>query len=208
MLALLDGLFDGLEKVSSSQWFYIIIFGLALLDSVVPVVPSETAVILGGIAAGQGHLNLAAVIACAAIGAAIGDNLAYGIGHRFSTRISNWYAMKEKRARKLGWADEQLRTRGGMLLLTARFVPGGRTVITVSSGITRQPRGRFVFFVVVACVIWASYGSVLGYAAGDRFKDNHTKAFIIAFVAAISFSMALEVVQHVRKKRKAARQVP
>ena len=205
MLALLDGLFDSLEEVSSSQWFYIIIFGLALLDSVVPVVPSETAVILGGIAAGQGHLNLAVVIACAAVGAAVGDNLAYAIGHRFSTRIADWYAKKAKRARKLVWAEEQLRTRGGMLLLTARFVPGGRTVITVSSGITRQPRKRFVFFVALACIIWASYASVLGYAAGDRFKDNHTKAFIIAFVAAISCSLVLEVIQHVRNKRKAAK---
>jgi membrane-associated protein len=204
MLAFLGGLFDGLEKVSTSQWFYLIILGIAFLDSVVPVVPSETAVILGGIAAGQGHLNLVAVIACGAIGAMLGDNTAYSLGHRFSDRIQGWYAKKPKRAKQLAWAEDQLRTRGGSLLLTARFIPGGRTVITVSSGITRQPRRRFVLFVALACIVWASYAAILGFVAGEKFKDNHTKAFIIAFAAALAFSGLLEVVRHLLKKRKAA----
>jgi membrane protein DedA with SNARE-associated domain len=91
------------------------------------------------------------------------------------------------------------------LLLTARFVPGGRTVVTVSSGITRQPRKRFAFFVAIACLVWASYAAILGFAAGERFKEHHTKAFIIAFIAAVSFSALLEAVQHLRKKRQAAR---
>ena len=205
MLALLDDLFNGLEKVSTSQWFYAIIFALSFLDSVFPIVPSETAVILGGIAAGQGHLNIGIVIACGALGAALGDNTAYAIGHHFSTPIERWYAKKEKRARKLEWAEQQLRTRGGVLLLTARFIPGGRSVITVSSGITRQPRRRFVIFVIIACTLWASYAAALGFIAGERFKDNHTKAFVIAFIAAVSFSVLLEVVQHIRKKRQAAK---
>ena len=208
MLAVLDGLFNGLEKVSTSQWFYAIIFALAFLDSVFPIVPSETAVILGGIAAGQGHLNLAAVIAIAALGASLGDNTAYAIGHRFSGPIQAWYAKKPKRAAKLEWANSQLRIRGGTLLITARFIPGGRTVVTVSSGITRQPHRRFAIFVAIACVVWASYAAILGFIAGEQFKDNHTKAFIIAFIAAVSFSALLELVQHTRKKRQAARLLP
>ncbi len=205
MLAVLDSLFSGLEKVSTSQWFYLIILLLAFLDSVFPIVPSETAVILGGIAAGQGHLNLAVVIAIGAVGASLGDNAAYAIGNRFSDAIGRWYAKTEKRERKLQWANDQLRIRGGSLLLTARFIPGGRTVVTVSSGITRQPRRRFAIFVMLACVVWASYAAILGFAAGEQFKESHTKAFVIAFIAAVSFSTLLEVVQHFRKKRLAAK---
>lgn len=204
MLALLNGLFDGLEKVSTSQWFYVVIAAIAFLDSMVPIVPSETAVILGGIAAGQGHLNLIAVIACAAAGAALGDNTAYAVGEHYSDRIQAWYAKKPKRSKQLEWAKQQLLTRGGSLLVTARFIPGGRTVITVSSGITRQPRRRFVIFVILACILWASYGAILGFAAGEKFKDNHTKAFVIAFIAALAFSGLLEVVRHFLKKRKTA----
>jgi len=204
MLAILDAWFDRLQDWSTSPWFYAVIFVVALLDSVVPVVPSETAVILGGIAAGQGELNVGLVIAAGAVGAMVGDNIAYGIGRRFSGRIQAWYNAKPKRAKQLAWASHQLRTRGGSLLLTARFVPGGRTVITLTSGITRQPRMRFVFFVAVACAIWASYGAGLGYFFGVQFKDDHTKAFLIAFATALALTFLLEIVRHARRKAKAA----
>ena len=59
---MLESLLDWLESLSSNPWFYVLIFVIALLDSVVPVVPSETTVILGGIAAGQGELWIVAVI--------------------------------------------------------------------------------------------------------------------------------------------------
>jgi len=203
MLAILDSFFDHLKDISTSPWFYAVIFVLAYLDSVIPVVPSETAVILGGIAAGQGDLDIAGVIACGAVGAMLGDNSAYSIGHRFSGRLQRWYDGKESRARRLAWADSQLRTRGGSLLLTARFVPGGRTVITLASGITRQRRVRFVIYVAIACIVWASYAAGLGYFFGTQFADSHTKAFIVAFIAAIGISAILELIRHIVRKRKA-----
>jgi hypothetical protein len=43
---------------------------------------------------------------------------------------------------------------------------------------------------------------------GEQFKDSHTKAFVFAFIAAVAFSGLLEVVQHFRKKRKAAGLLP
>jgi membrane-associated protein len=205
VVGFLDSLFDRLQDISTSPWFYLVIFVIALLDSVIPVVPSETAVILGGIAAGQNDLNIGIVIGCGAIGALCGDNMAYAIGHRFSTRIARWYGKTPERARKLTWAENALRTRGGSLLLTARFIPGGRTLITVTSGITRQKRLRFVFFVLVACAIWASYGAGLGYFFGNRFKDSHTKAFVIAFATALSITFLLEAVRAIRRRRTAAR---
>lgn len=67
--SILTDLLDFLESISSSPWFYAAIFAVAFLDSVVPVVPGETTVILGGIAAGQGELSLVLVIVVGAIGA-------------------------------------------------------------------------------------------------------------------------------------------
>ena len=47
-----------LEELSTSPWFYLVILAIAYLDSMLPVVPSETMVILGGVAAGQDDLWL------------------------------------------------------------------------------------------------------------------------------------------------------
>ena len=88
-----------------------------------------------------------------------------------------------------------------MLLITARFIPGGRTALTVSSGITRQPRPWFAAWVAVAAVIWATYAALLGFVGGKAFEDDHTKAFLLAFAAAFSLTVMIEVVRHLRAKR-------
>ena len=204
MLAILDDVFDRLQDVSNSHWFYAIIVAVALLDSIIPIVPSETAVILGGIAAAQHHLNIWVVIGAGAFGALVGDNLAYAIGKRFSGPIQRWYNKKPKRARKLAWATNQLRTRGGSLLLTARFIPGGRTIITLSSGITNQKRWKFVFFVVIACSLWAGYAAGLGYLFGDRFEQGSKTALLLALGVALGLTVLIEVVRRKFRRSRGA----
>jgi membrane-associated protein len=204
LAAMLSGFTDWLTDVSGNPWFYGLIFAIAFLDAIVPIVPSETAVILGGIAAGRGSLWLPLVIVFAAAGAALGDNTAYEIGKRAAKRIERWAAAKPKRQAKLDWAKTQLDKRGGSLLLTARFIPGGRTMITLASGITHQPRKRFVTFVGLAATIWAAYGATLGYVFGERFKDDHTKALLLAFGCAISVTIAIEIIRHFKNRNQHA----
>ena len=47
-------------------------------------------------------------------------------------------------------------------------------------------------------MIWASYAAILGAVFGQTFEDNHTLAFILAFGAALSITIIIEVVRHVR----------
>ena len=86
---ILTDLTDWLEDISAEWWFLLVIFGIAYLDSVIPIVPSETTVILGGVAAGAGDQKLLLVIAAGALGAFLGDNTAYLIGRRFSAAGSS-----------------------------------------------------------------------------------------------------------------------
>jgi membrane protein DedA with SNARE-associated domain len=201
--SVVSDLTDWLSDVSSNWWFVAVIFAVAFLDSVIPAVPSETCVIIGGVAAGAGNQNLGLVIAAGAVGAFLGDNTAYSIGRRASGYFERRAARKPKFAARLQWAAEQIRRRGGLLLITARFIPGGRTVLTISCGITRQFRGWFVAWVAVAAAIWATYAALLGYVGGATFEDDHTKAFLVAFGAAIATTVLIEVVGASRRRRKA-----
>jgi membrane-associated protein len=202
--AILSNFTEWLAEVSGKPWFYGLIFSIAFLDAILPIVPSETAVILGGIAAGQGSLWLPLVIIFAAAGAALGDNTAYEIGKRAAKAIERRASTKPKRQARLDWAKTQLQKRGGSLLLTARFIPGGRTMITLASGITHQPRKRFVSFVGLAAGIWATYAAVLGYVFGERFKDDHTKALLLAFGCAIGVTLLIEAVRHFKNRNQPA----
>jgi membrane-associated protein len=193
---------DWLDDVSGNWWFLLIILAVAFFDSIIPLVPSETTVIIGGVAAGSAdpQQSLPLVIIAGAVGAFLGDNTAYMIGHRFSDGIARRGERRPKTKARVEWAARQIRERGGLLLITARFIPGGRTILTVTSGITRQPRAWFASWVAVAAVIWASYAAGLGYAFGRSFQDNHTAAFLLAFAAALSITVVIEVVRHVRNR--------
>jgi len=192
---------DWLVDTSSAQWFLVVIFVIALLDSVIPIVPSETTVIIGGVAAGAGDQNLLLVIVAGAIGAFIGDNLAYLIGRSFHGPIARRAERKPSTQRRLNWAAEQVRDRGGLLLVTARFIPGGRTALTISCGLTQQPQRWFVKWVALAVTIWATYAAVLGAIFGRALQDNHTAAFLIAFFTALAINIIIEIV---RKRRSTA----
>ena len=169
---ILTDLTDWLEDVSAEWWFLLVILGIAFLDSVIPIVPSETTVILGGVAAGLGDQNLFLVIAAGALGAFLGDNTAYLIGRSFAPRIQRRAARRPKTAKRLAWADDQIKKRGGLLLITARFIPGGRTVLTLSCGITHQSWRWFAGWVAVAAVIWATYAAGLGAIFGQTFRTT------------------------------------
>ena len=196
---MLDSALGWLEDFSSSPWFYLVIFTIALLDSVIPVVPSETTVILGGIAAGQDELSIALVIALGALGALIGDSTAYGIGRRSGGLVTRLFFRGEKGADRLQRAGAQIRKRGGLLLITARFIPGGRTAITFSCGVTRQPfLAWFARWDALAVTVWASYAGLLGFLFGDRFEDDHSRAFWWAFGTALSVTIVIEVTRFVR----------
>ena len=193
---------DWLADFSSHWWFLLIIFAVAYLDSVIPIVPGETMVIIGGVAAGQGEQSLLLVILAGASGAFLGDNTAYYIGSKLSGFIERQAAKREKWQARLDWAAQQIRLRGGVLLITARFIPGGRSVLTISSGITRQPKPWFMGWIALAAAVWATYAAGLGYFGGKAFEDDHTKAFIVAFSAAIGMTVIVELVRHLRERRK------
>ena len=166
--------------------------------------PSETTVIIGGVAAsaaGDGPYPVILVIVAGAIGAFLGDNLSYQIGYSFSDNVQRRAERKPSTAKRLAWAADQIEERGGLLLITARFIPGGRTALTLSSGLTRQPHSWFAGWVGVAACIWASYAAILGFAFGERFEDDHTLAFVLAFAAALSITLLIELVRWLNKKR-------
>lgn len=185
----------------ASGWAYLVVFLLAFLDSIVPVVPSETAVITAGVVAATGDLALAPVIAAAAAGAFSGDNTAYWIGRRFGTRVVARSFGGGKARRRLEWAQTQLRERGGTLIVVGRFIPGGRTAVTLSAGLLRFGWRRFLLFDVAAALVWSFYASLLGYFGGRAFENQAWKGLLVALALGFALAGVLEGVRRVLRRR-------
>ena len=198
----LDGMTNWLDDISSNWWFYAVIFVISLLDSIVPIVPSETTVIIGGIAAGQGHLWLVLVILMGATGAFCGDSIAYYLGRRFRAWVTRLVGgRKGDGGDRMAKAADQIDKRGGLLLITARFIPGGRTIMTISCGATERPyRQWFIRWDALAATLWASYAAIIGFSFGEVFEDNHSKAFWLAFATALTITALIEVVRYLRHR--------
>jgi len=187
---------------NASGWAYAAIFLLALLDAILPIVPSETAVITAGVVAASGHLSLPLIVASATAGAMAGDNLAYLIGWRFGEPATRRFFSSEKSRQRLAWAERQLDQRGGQLILVARFIPGGRTVVTLSAGLLNYPWRRFFAFDAVAALLWALYATALGYFGGRAFENAAWKGLLLALGTGFAVGGIIEGVRWVLRRRR------
>ncbi|GII61792.1 membrane protein [Sphaerisporangium krabiense] len=192
-------LLDLLNDVMTSPWVYLALFALAAIDGFFPAVPSETAVITAGVFAATGRPNLALVILVSALGAFAGDHVSYLIGRSSIGRL--------RRGRRAGaafaWASKALAERGGMVLVIARYIPGGRTAVTLTMGAVRHPLRSFSFFDGLAAGSWAVYSALIGYFGGMAFENDPVKGLLLGFGVAMAIAVTTEVVRHLRRRRSA-----
>jgi membrane-associated protein len=186
---------------NASGWAYAILFALAFLDALVPIVPSETSVITAGVVESAGYINLPIVIALGGAGGVAGDNAAYFVGHRYGQRINDRFFRSERAKKRIAWAQGQVEERGGELIVIARFIPGGRTVVTLSAGTLGYPWRKFFLFDVVAGLAWASYAASLGYFGGHAFEKQPWKGLLLALAIALAVAGAVELARWYLKRR-------
>jgi membrane-associated protein len=189
----------------ASGWAYGIVFVLAFLDALLPVVPSETSVITAGVVASAGDLQLWLIIPAAAAGAFLGDNAAYLIGRRYGARVNDRFFGSGKARKRIEWAQRQVTERGGELIAIGRFIPGGRTAITLSAGTLGYPWRRFVLFDAAAATGWALYASLLGYFGGRAFEHEAWKGLVLALGIAFAAVGLIELGRWWFKRRRAQR---
>jgi len=188
------------EHVSGSPWTYLFLFAVAAIDAFIPLVPSETSVILAGVLASTGDLVLVFVILFAALGAIVGDNISYWLGRTLGHRLVDRF-FKGERRKQVDWAHKQVEERGGYLIIIGRFIPGGRTAVTFSCGMLEMRWRRFIAFDIAAGLVWATYAALLGYVGGRTFEENPLKGFLLAFVVALGVAGAIEAYRWYRRRR-------
>jgi membrane protein DedA with SNARE-associated domain len=192
----------------ASGWAYLIVLVLALLDAMLPIVPSETSVITAGVVASAGDLNIALVIAGAAVGAFLGDNIVYLAGRRFGERARRRFFSGEKANARIAWAERQLEQRAGQLITGGRFIPGGRTAVALSAGLTHFSWRRYIVLDAIAALAWALYASLLGYFGGRAFEDQPWKGLVLAIAIAFLVAASVEVTRWLLGRRRRARTAP
>ena len=203
-----DAILHFADELMSSWWIYLALWGFAALDGFFPAIPSETLVVTAGVfAASTGEPNLYAVIVVAALGAFIGDHLSYALGRGAGGRLLDRVKPGTKRHTAVQWARRSLEERGGLVLVVARYVPGGRTAVTLTMGSVRFPLRSFTPFAALAAVSWGAYCTLVGFIGGKAFEDNPLNGVVLGIGLALLVTLVVELVRHRLRKRKPQAQV-
>lgn len=201
----LEVVMDAVGTAVSSPWFYLVLSTVAALDGFFPVVPSESLVITAGVYAASGRPELEWVVVAAALGAFTGDHVSYLLGRGSGGRLVRRLRAGTRRHAVFGWARRTMDERGGLILVVARYVPGGRTAVTLTMGAVGFRLRSFALFAAVAAVSWGLYGAVLGYAGGVAFEEEPLKGVAVGIGLALSVTAVAEAGRFVRRRRAGGR---
>jgi membrane protein DedA with SNARE-associated domain len=123
----------------------------------------ETILVLGGLAANLGYLEIQWVLVSAFLGSFSGDQLYFHIGRHYGPRII---------ARRLSWQESAekvyhiLRRHQNFLILTFRFYYGLRNVTPFAIGAAGVDWRRFLLLNTLGAVVWTIVLAYLGYFFG------------------------------------------
>ena len=150
-----------------NTWGYGVVFAAMVLESAGLPLPGETVTLLGGYAAGSGHLNLAGVIAAASSGAMVGDSIGYWVGRRAGwpllLRVGRWLRQSPEQMETL---RIQFLNHAGKSVLLGRFVAVLRVVAGPMAGAVGMPYARFLVFNCTGALLWATTMVSLAWLGG------------------------------------------
>ncbi|MBW8763838.1 MAG: VTT domain-containing protein [Microbacterium sp.] len=192
----------------ASPWLYLVLLAVTIIDGFFPPVPSETVLVAAAaVAVSTGDLWMLAPLGLiAALGAVIGDNIAFAIGRRVGTTRFSWMRRPRVKA-AFGHAERALDQRSAALILGARYIPVGRVAVNMSAGALGFRWRRFLPLSVLAGISWSALSLVIGLFAGSWIKDQPLLSAAVGIGVALIIGLVIDRVTTARRRRTAAVQM-
>jgi len=154
----------------SHYGYWVVFFGVMLENAGIPV-PGETILLAAGFFAAQGHFTLWKVMGIAAIGAVLGDNAGYWIGHNLGRvtleRYGRYVGLTHARVSHM---DRFFSAHGNKTILVARFITGLRVFAALLAGSARMPWPTFAVYNMLGAVLWSFAISLAGFFFGRSWE--------------------------------------
>jgi membrane-associated protein len=180
-------LFNAIDSLGA--WMYVVVAAFAFLETggfVGLLVPGETAVVVGGVAAGRGEVDLVPLLALVGLAALCGDTAGFLLGRRLGD------AFLEKHGARLGIRRQDAARvnhffahHGGRAVLIGRFIGLVRPLIPFVAGASGLRLRRILPFSAAGAFGWAATFTIVGYEFSDTFKSSGKEASLIAMGGAV-----------------------
>jgi membrane protein DedA with SNARE-associated domain len=185
----LPGVLRSLEP-TLNHYGYLAITGLVLIEDFGVPVPGETVLILGAVYAATGRLSIVLVALLGFLGAVLGDNIGFAIGHlggrKLVERYGRYILLTPERLDK---ATAFFERHGGKIIVIARFVEGLRQANGIIAGTTGMHWARFLAFNALGAALWVGVWSAVGYFSGSHINTIYDQATRYSTYLAIAFAV-------------------
>lgn len=205
MLDALNRITEVMQGMLGSPWLWLIVFVVAALDALLPFMPSDTTMIIVGVLVAPDPRTLLLLIAIGMAGALAGDCLAYLIGRHGGTLVIPRLTRDETGQRRYQWALAMLRRHGSLLIMIARYIPGGRVTTMLGAGALHYPPRRFLITELIATAVWSAYCALIGFAGGATFREHPAVGMLLAVGTGMVLMGLIEVVRRIVTRRRPRR---
>tara|TARA_B100000212_G_scaffold19808_1_gene13273 strand:- start:210 stop:860 length:651 start_codon:yes stop_codon:yes gene_type:complete len=154
--------------------YWVICFAM-FLENIIPPIPSEIIMPLGGFFVYQGNLNFIILVIFGLIGTVLGALPWYYLGRFLNEKKLADFV--ESKGKILGITSKDLNKSklwfdkyGVSLVFWGRLIPGIRTLISVPAGIEMMPLKKFLVWTTLGSLIWVVLLSLSGYVFGENYR--------------------------------------
>ncbi len=172
----LPGVLHSLEP-TLNQYGYLAVGGFVLVEDFGVPVPGETILILGAVYAGAGRLSIGLVALLGFVGALLGDNIGFAIGHfggrRLVERYGRYVFLTPERVDKTTRFFDR---HGGKIIIVARFIEGLRQANGIIAGTSGMHWLRFLIFNAIGAALWVLVWTSVGYLSGSHIDTIYNAA--------------------------------
>ena len=166
----MDFLHDSLELIEqymTTYGYWVVFFGVMLENAGLPI-PGETILLVAGYFASAGHFNIFLVMLVACVGAVLGDNAGFAVGHHYGRGIllkfGRFVFLTPQRLEHL---ENYFKSHGNKTVFVARFITGLRVFAAVLAGASGMRWRVFLIYNVAGAIVWSIVITTLGYLFGE-----------------------------------------
>jgi membrane protein DedA with SNARE-associated domain/diacylglycerol kinase family enzyme len=199
---------DGaLEDASRTlgPWAYPTVGAFAFLETaafVGLVAPGETAVLVGGVVAARGEVELLPLIALVWLAAAAGDLASFLAGRRLGRPFLERHGARLRLGpERIARVDAFYGRHGGKAVLLGRFTGLVRAVSPFVAGASGLALRRFLLWSFAGSLAWAATFTLVGYGFADSFAESGQTAARVALAAVLAVALTYGAVAVLRSGR-------
>jgi membrane-associated protein len=187
-------------------WTYVLVAVLAFLETgafVGLIAPGETAIVLGGVVAAQGDVDLAVMLPLAWLAAALGDLLSFSLGARLGRRfLLDRGPRLGITAQRLERVESFFARHGAKAILAGRFIGIVRAVAPFLAGASGMRLRAFLPWSLIGTAAWATTFTLIGFAFNRSFSSAADTVTHGALALATLVAGALAWRAHRRARRR------